>query len=55
MGLGKLGGLITEKEPIETGNEAERDAADREAETQADSTFAKHLQNTDAKSLKLND
>ena len=35
--------------------EAERDAADREAETQADSTFAKHLQNTDAKPLKLND
>ena len=85
MGLGKLGGLITEKQRIETVNEAEahlqalremaekrdkidqaekiqrrqveaeRDAADRGAETQADSTFAKHLQNTDAKSLKLND
>ena len=81
MGLGKLGGLITEKQRIETVNEAEahlqalrkmakkrdkidqsekiqrrqveaeRDAADREAATQAASTFAKHLQNTDAKSL----
>ena len=81
MGLGKLGGLITEKQRIETVNEAdahlqalremaekrdkiaqaekiqrrqveaERDAADREAETQADSTFAKHLQNTGTKSL----
>ena len=81
MGLGKLGGLITEKQRIETVNEAEahlqalremaekrdkidqaekiqrrqveaeRDAADREVEAQADTTFAKHLQNTDAKSL----
>ena len=81
MGLGKLGGLITEKQRIETVNkadahlqapremvekrdkidqaekiqrrqvEAEHDAADREAATQADSIFAKHLQNIGAKPL----
>ena len=81
MGLGKLGGLITEKQLNETVNEAEahlqalrkmaekrdridqakkikrrqvevkRDATDRETETQADTTFANPLQNTDAKSL----
>ena len=81
MGLGKLGGLITEKQRNETVNEAEahlqafremaekrdridqakkikrreveakRDAADRETETQTDTTFANPLQNTDAKSL----